>query len=174
MTNRYDASTEGGATGGVYFEEEQHFNRLWLLVALPSLAIPVFLVLLLGFNSRILSPLAIALVVAILPALLLYTMKLVTEVDSKHVHIKFPPFTPFIRSHILLSEIAHWEARTYRPIAEYGGWGIRGGPSGRAYNVRGNRGVQLWLTDGKRLLIGSQRAEELAQAITAAKNRSDR
>ncbi len=39
------------------------------------------------------------------------------------------------------------------------------GRAGKAYNVSGNRGVQLKLSSGKGLLIGSQRPEELAQAI---------
>ena len=63
-----------------------------------------------------------------------------------------------------------WEARTYRPILEYGGWGIRYTMGrGWAYNVSGNQGVQLELASGKRILIGSQRAEELARAIGEAK-----
>ena len=59
-------------------------------------------------------------------------------------------------------------ARRYRPILEYGGWGYRWGRGGRAYNIRGNRGVQLVLQDGQRILLGSQRPEELASAIRAA------
>ena len=50
-------------------------------------------------------------------------------------------------------------------IAEYGGWGVRMRRGGMAYNVSGDRGVQLELMDGKRILIGSQRAGELADAI---------
>ena len=37
--------------------------------------------------------------------------------------------------------------------------------AGRAYNVSGREGVRLDFADGKHLLIGSQRAEELAAAI---------
>jgi len=37
---------------------------------------------------------------------------------------------------------------------------------GKAYNVSGNRGVQLEFTDGKCLLIGSQKPEQLDSAIT--------
>ena len=37
--------------------------------------------------------------------------------------------------------------------------------SGKAYNVSGNRGVQLEWEDRKKLLIGSARAEELAQDV---------
>ena len=38
-----------------------------------------------------------------------------------------------------------------------------------AYNVSGNRGVQPVFSNGKRLLIGSQRPDELAAAISQAK-----
>jgi len=55
--------------------------------------------------------------------------------------------------------------RTYKPIREYGGWGIRFSRKGRSYNVSGDRGVQLELTEGMLLLIGSQKAEQLADAI---------
>jgi hypothetical protein len=41
---------------------------------------------------------------------------------------------------------------------------------GWAYNVSGNRGVQLELADGKQLLIGSQNPEKLAQMIGKAMN----
>ena len=37
----------------------------------------------------------------------------------------------------------------YRPIVDYGGWGIRSGRDGeRVLNARGNRGVRLELADG--------------------------
>ncbi|NVL91956.1 MAG: hypothetical protein HWN71_02845 [Desulfobacterales bacterium] len=54
---------------------------------------------------------------------------------------------------------------TYNPLKDYGGWGIRYGRGGRAYNVSGNRGVYLELSNGKSLLIGSLQPEELARAI---------
>ena len=58
------------------------------------------------------------------------------------------------------------EVVTYRPIADYGFWGIRTGRDGeRALIARGNRGVRLELADGTRLLIGSQRPEALAAAM---------
>ncbi len=100
--------------------------------------------------------------------LLFQKMKLTVQVHPDHLHIRF---FPFLTRNISLSEIVRWEARTYRPIGEYGGWGIRYGFKGWAYNVSGDRGVQLKLNGGKRLLIGSQRAEELALAIEIAKKR---
>jgi hypothetical protein len=97
-------------------------------------------------------------------ALLFYKMRLVTEVRKDGVYVNFIPLS---RQTVLFADIAGCEVRTYRPIRDYGGWGIRYGPAGKAFNVSGNRGVQLKLTNGKRLLIGSQRPEELAQAVRA-------
>ena len=62
-------------------------------------------------------------------------------------------------------EIALAESVTYRPLRDYGGWGIRRGKGGPAYTVSGNRGVRISLLDGTSLLIGSQRADALAAAL---------
>ena len=37
-----------------------------------------------------------------------------------------------------------------------------------AYNVSGDKGVELTLADGRKVMIGSQKAEELALAILNA------
>jgi hypothetical protein len=78
-------------------------------------------------------------------------------------------FCPFVRREILFRGIRRCDARTYRPVWEYGGWGVRFGLRGRAYSVSGNRGVQLELVNRKRILIGSRRPEELALAIQEGK-----
>ena len=93
---------------------------------------------------------------------LFYSLRLITEVRPEGLMIRFYPLhTKMIPYH----KIKSCEARTYRPLLEYGGWGIKYGPGGWAYNVLGNRGVQLTLEDGKRVLIGSQRVDELERAI---------
>ena len=93
-----------------------------------------------------------------------YVMKLKTEVRNDGLHIHF---YPLIKRVIRFEEILRSDVRTYRPIREYGGWGVRSGlgKTGAAYNVSGNRGVQLALSNGKQLLVGSQKPEELAKAI---------
>jgi len=93
---------------------------------------------------------------------LLYRMELEVRVEPDALSVRFPPF---IRRKIPYAEIRSAEARTYNPLREYGGWGIRFGRAGKAYNVTGNQGVQLELASGERLLLGSQRSDELAAAI---------
>jgi hypothetical protein len=70
---------------------------------------------------------------------------------------------------IFMLGVLRVEVVQYRPIADCGGWGIRIGKDGeRVLNARGNRGVRIHLIDGSRILIGSQRPEELALAVEGA------
>ena len=66
-------------------------------------------------------------------------------------------------------EIESFKEREYRPIREYGGWGIRYGLSGKAYNVYGNKGLQLVLNNKKKILIGSQKSYEFYKAVQKLK-----
>ena len=100
-----------------------------------------------------------------MPALLL-SARLITEVRMDGIYIRFFPFH-FSYREIAFHDLKSFEVRRYNALREYGGWGIRYGPQGKAYNVGGNRGIQLVLTDGKRILIGSQKPEEFLAAIQA-------
>ncbi len=90
-----------------------------------------------------------------------------TVVSDSDLTVTFGAFVPLYRRHFALPEITAAEAVTYAPIADYGGWGIRGWGQNTALNARGNRGVRLVLSDGRRVLVGSQRPQELAQALRA-------
>ena len=92
-------------------------------------------------------------------------MRLETTVDASGLRLHFVPFRD---RRIGALEILTHEVVRYRPVREWGGWGIRYGfRRGWAYTAYGERGVQLVLADRKRLLVGSQRPEELAAALQA-------
>ena len=92
-------------------------------------------------------------------------LKLQTEVRSDGLYVRFFPFHIHFKR-FGPEDLSEYYARQYKPIREYGGWGIKCSlRNGKAYNVSGNRGVQLVLSSGKKLLIGSQKADELAAAI---------
>ena len=98
--------------------------------------------------------------------LLFHVLELTVTVRPSEIDIRFRPLA---RRRIPHMAVRSCEARTYRPLREYGGWGVRRGwKGGWAYNVRGNRGVQLVLDDGSSILVGSQRADDLAAAIQSA------
>lgn len=103
--------------------------------------------------------------VPILVAALFFLLGLVTEVRSDGLYIRFVPFHIHFKRFVP-DDLSEYYARQYKPVREYGGWGIRCSfKNGKAYNTSGDRGVQLVFKSGKRLLIGSQKAEELEQAI---------
>lgn len=93
-------------------------------------------------------------------------VRLVTEVTPGLLSVRLVPFRG---RQIPTRDIRSAEAREYSPMGEYGGWGIRvSRDGGKAYNAYGKMGVQLVLTDGKRVLVGTQRAEELIVALRLA------
>ena len=103
--------------------------------------------------------------VPIAVAALFVSMRFETKVRSDGLYVRYYPFHIHFRK-FSADDLSECYARQYKPIREYGGWGIRCSfRNGKAYNVSGNKGVQLVLSSGKKLLIGSQKADELETAI---------
>jgi hypothetical protein len=162
----------------VHFREVQRFTQPWLwAVLLFSMVTPLVfmlyglyqqLVLRIPWGNKpvsdaqlILTTLGVSAIVLASVALL-RAMRLEVEVQEDGLLIRF---VPFVRRKVLWSDLKSFAAREYNPLRDYGGWGIRYGGKGKALNVSGNRGVQLELKNGERLLIGSQRADELAATM---------
>ncbi|MFC7029281.1 hypothetical protein ACFQJ5_19330 [Halomicroarcula sp. GCM10025324] len=95
---------------------------------------------------------------------LVYSLRLHTEVRADGIYLKMWPLHWSFRR-ILWSEIERYEATQYKPLREFGGWGIRWAPGKVAYNVSGNRGVWIERTNGRDVLVGSQHPEEFVGAI---------
>jgi hypothetical protein len=96
-------------------------------------------------------------------------LQMTTEVTATELRVWFG-WIPIYRRAIAITNIPRSGVVRYRPILDYGGWGIRIGRDGeRVLNARGDRGVRLELADGTKLLIGSQRPEELAETLERAR-----
>jgi hypothetical protein len=94
--------------------------------------------------------------------LLFWRVALVTEVDGAGVRVGFAPFP---RRRIPWQQIRAAQLLTYQPLRDFGGWGLRSGwGRRRAYSISGNRGVELTLRDGHRVVIGSARPDPLHAA----------
>ena len=90
--------------------------------------------------------------------------RLLVSLDSEGVKYRFTPFHRRVHG-IPWTEVNKVFVRTYRPIIEYGGWGIRFGLKGKAYNVSGNEGLQLELKNGRSVLFGTMEPDRLALAL---------
>lgn len=161
------------------FKESQRFNQWWLIALIVFVFLKIGYDLLIvyreepKFNTDASSSLIISSIILILVTILIFSLKLKTRIDENGIAYQFSPF------HIKAKNVS-WESlnkcvvRKYSPIVEYGGWGFRGivrlkmfgvGENGRAYNIRGNIGIQMELKDGRKILIGTQKTEQAKQVI---------
>ena len=100
----------------------------------------------------------------------LITVQVVTELRPQHLSVAMKGLWRRVR--VPIADIRTAIAIEYDPISEYHGYGIRSGPRGQAYIASGSQAVQLELRGGHKLLIGSQRFEELARKIVEAQRRT--
>jgi hypothetical protein len=140
------------------FREVQQFRQPWIWALLGGVALVML----------VLGPLAWGgLVVIGAVAGLLYSLRLETEVRSDGIYVKMWPLHRSARR-IAWADIERCEATEYSPLREFGGWGIRWAPGRMAYNVRGKQGVWIERTNGRDVLIGSQRPEAFLGAVEEA------
>jgi hypothetical protein len=97
----------------------------------------------------------------------LITVRLVTEVRPREVVIALRGLWRLRR--VPLGRIQAIQTITHDIARDYGGFGIRSTREGKAYVANGGRGVRVTLDDGEKLVVGSQRPDELAAAVDAAR-----
>lgn len=62
--------------------------------------------------------------------------------------------------------VEKYEFRTYNAHREFGGHGFkRKARQGSAFTISGKEGLQLYFTNGKKLLIGTQRKQAFEYAL---------
>lgn len=157
------------------FQETQSFRNTWMFFIILGIAIfawynaiqQFFYGVEIGSNpaSDLEMVILLTLFGVILPVLF-YINKLETRVYEDGIYIRYYPFHLSYKKYSF-EDIKNYKSITYSALKEYGGWGIRYKLRGKtkAYNVSGNNGVMLEFKDGKNLLIGSQKADELYNAI---------
>ena len=75
-------------------------------------------------------------------------------------------FTDYLLDLIEVQEIERFEIRTYRAGSEFGGYGFRSRrTSGQSFTISGNIGLQLYLKNGKKLLIGTHKKQGIENAM---------
>jgi hypothetical protein len=149
----------------VLFREEQKFRQP-LLIALIGIIIVAesgFGIYFVLFKSLVEGIISFSL--ALIICLSLFSIKLITEVRNDGVYVRFFPFKT---SKIPLEDLVSYKAMTYSPIKEYGGWGYKVNyfKKSKVYNVSGNEGVRLDYSNGKHIMIGSQKAKKLEKAVS--------
>jgi len=157
----------------VVFSEEQRFRQTWILILIALVAgiawYSFIRQIVFGepFGTNPAPDIVVLVIFAVFGIIFpvwFAVMRLETQVTQDALRFRMYPLHLSWREHPL-ETIADADAVVYRPIREYGGWGIRFGTKGMAYNVSGNEGVQVTLRSGKSFLLGSRRAAELGQVL---------
>ena len=161
------------------FKEEQRFTQTWLIVLLIiSITIPI-LIMVNEYSkensSMTLNELLLTSLLMIAVVIPIFFFKLKTRIDETGIHFQFFPFHFSIRT-IAWSELKSVKTRKYDAISEFGGWGLKGGfiwkkSKGVAYNTSGDLGIQLEYKNGKKVLIGTQKIQEVNLVLKNYENK---
>jgi hypothetical protein len=156
----------------ILFNEQQRFKQWWLWLILLA----INATLLFGLYKQLFSEgrfgdqamegssLLIASGIALALSVLFFCFRLDTRIDEEGISVRFFPFHLSYR-HYSWESISNAAVREYNPVSEYGGWGLRFGMFGKAYNISGNYGLQLIFPDRQNLLIGTGKPEKLKKAL---------
>ena len=155
----------------VKYNEVQRFRQWWMWLIICSVDIGLIIAFVMDKVYGSSEPvqwweyLVITIVLMILTSLFLL-MNLSTRIDETGIHVRFFPFH-FREKHFAWEDISKAYVRRYSPLWEFGGWGIKYGFQGKAYNVSGNEGIQLELKSGKRVLIGTTLPKKASETLVS-------
>lgn len=153
----------------MFFKEVQKFRQVWiwlLLIGINGLFVWGFVQQIIfgipwGNKPTDNTTFLVLLIIPISVNILILWLRLETEINENGIYYRFIPFH-FKRQTIYWTDVEKIYVRQYKPIVEYGGWGIRGSfGNGKAYNVSGNMGLQIELKNGKKILLGTKKSKEL-------------
>ena len=148
------------------FKEEQRFNQWWLIVicTIAGIGILLNLGLFQGFSENLSISKLLGAALGLFICIGIFLVKMHTKIDKSGVKVWFSPFR-FTKKSFRWNELENAHTRKYRPISEFGGWGIRIFRKHKAYNVKGDKGIQLKTKEGKFFLIGTQQTQNVDRVI---------
>lgn len=151
-----------------YHEEIKFFSRTFLYI-LATVVLAGLWLMITGISNA-----GWAIVIALLFPLLFGRM--IIAVSGNTLHITYG-YLSIIKKDIPLSAVTETRVVEYRPLRQFGGWGIRcgrfEGEATACYNLKGNRGlllilknkVRACLVKTDRVIVGCNQPERLKDAI---------
>ena len=154
------------------FVENQRFRQWWLVIIAAILILGISLSIFYEYQDHgILGSGIVSLAIVIFIFGMLFSLKLETRINAEGVFTQFQPL-PFFQKKFYWNQIEKIYVRTYSPLTEYGGWGVRGFGKAKAYNVSGDKGIQIVTKDGYRFLIGTKKPEKARKVIERMLNKN--
>ena len=131
------------------FKEEQRFTQWWLILICLISGIGILLRLLSieDFSENLSIGKLIGPFVGLLVCVGILFVKLHTRIDKFGIQVWFSPFS-FTKKAFSWKDLETAHTRKYNAFSEFGGWGIRVFRKHKAYNVKGDKGIQLKTKEG--------------------------
>jgi hypothetical protein len=149
----------------LFFEETQRFRQTWLWLLIGATCLLAIIVPVVSSDIPVKSgDMLIFMITPLLVVLMFFILRLNTRIDKDGIWFRFVPFH-FKEKFISWKDVEKAEVVKYSPLAEYGGWGIKYGRKGRAYNVSGNMGLFITLKNKKTIMIGTRKPEEMSEVV---------
>jgi len=166
----------------IFFNEEQRLKHAWIWLVLALMSFLIFsyglfvqMILHKPWGNKPMDDKGLIIVSILVTSIFIVVYfvfkgtRLITEIKSEGIYLKYPPyFTKHIVYHF--NDIKHFNKHKYSALKDYGGNGVRKKPKNNevAYLVFGDEGIQLALSSGQKVLIGTQRSEYFLSAIRKA------
>ena len=162
----------------ILYSETQRFKQWWLWLLL----IGIHFIFLFGIYHQILknipfgdkpmsnAGLLLTELLLLIVTLVIISIRLETQLKIDGIYFRIFPIQ-FSFTYISWELLDKCYLRKYSPIKDFGGWGLRYSfwGNGKAYSISGNQGLQLELTNKKKILIGTQKPDEIKVILTKMK-----
>lgn len=152
------------------FKEEQRFNQIWVWAILIAPIVMVISQFAIAFTDReefkTEDIIALSSLIVVFTVLIIWFKRMVLEtvISAERINIHYKGL--FTKKQFPKSKIMKAELVTYDPLWHYGGWGLRySSKRGWCYNVAGDKGLKLTLSNGKTVMIGTQQPEEIDSVL---------
>ena len=166
----------------IIFSESQRFKQWWLWIILLGVDVLflyiIFQQLVLGkpFGGKPMTNLMLVMTtgfILLLSVMFIY-FRLDTQIKKDGIYVRFFPIQ-FTFRYYPWDTISKSFVREYNAILEFGGWGFRIGlfGKGKAFTMSGNNGLQLEFKDNKKLLIGTNKPDEVRDVLFRLKQLND-
>lgn len=168
-----------------YYHEIQKLRQKWIVIIAVFPAILAIVVYFYGFYVQLIKGIPFGensmsdtgllltgifiIIISVLIPVLIFTANLDIRILNDSLYFRYFPFIRKYRK-INFLNIASYNAIEYRPIRDFGGWGIRYSMKTKriCYNVSGHHGVEVTLNDGKVIVFGTQQPQQFVEALKKA------
>jgi hypothetical protein len=156
----------------VKFQEIQRFSQIWLWLLVLITGLPSYYAMFrepLGLSYFDIAPgfqkfLLVFFVLHSLIVVLLLIVRLKVEISGRFLTYQFFPFH-LKKKKYPLNQIHSAFIREFNPLKEQSAVGIKFGNKTKPYNIKGKWGLHIEFNNGRQLLLGTQKPEELDKVL---------